>query len=63
MTSSLAVAGSCCFWDLGGCFRLGVLCEDGFLVGRIVGLGSGGRLRGGGIISGSSEFIGWDLSC
>ena len=33
------------------------MCEDGFLVGRIVGLGSGGRLRGGGRISGSSEFI------
>ena len=37
--------------------------KDGFLVGRIVGLGSGGRLRGGGIISGSLEFKGWDLSC
>ena len=53
----VAVAGICSFWDLDGCFRLGVLCEAGLAVGRIAGLGSGGRLRGGGRISGSSEFI------
>ena len=44
------------FWEL-GCFRLGFLWEDGLLLGGMTGLGSGGRLRGGGRFSGSSELM------
>ena len=44
------------FWEL-GCFRLAVLWEDGLPLGGMTGFGSGGRLRGGGRFSGSSELM------